>query len=346
MRKNYYEILGVLEDASLAEIKTAYKKLSKKNHPDVSTEKNAEAKYKKIVTAYETLSDEVKRNKYNKKLEDARKQDLEEKEVVKEKSNETTKLFLILAILVAGIMAIVLIAGSNQKSEEVLAVFNEKLNNADNQLIYIGRPTCSYCGLLEPSLEEMAERYEFDYLYVNTDELGTSHSSEIMAKIGKSSVGTPYMAIVSNGEVVAEQEGYTDYDYTFKFLQENDIIADEEVLNLKYINIDEYKQLLASPEKSIVVVGQSTCSYCVEAKLVLNDINEKYGTEINYLNTSYIETEEQFNELTSSIDYFSTEWGTPVTLILQNGQMIDVLEGLQTEEEYVDFFEGEGVINE
>ncbi len=67
----YYEILGVNRDAPLKEIKKAYKKLAKKWHPDLNRDnlKVAEEKMKEINVAYSTLSDEVARMDYNKKLD-------------------------------------------------------------------------------------------------------------------------------------------------------------------------------------------------------------------------------------------------------------------------------------
>ena len=68
---NYYEILGVNRDATIPEIKKAYKKLAKKWHPDLNRDniKVAEEKMKEINVAYSTLSDEVARIDYNKKLD-------------------------------------------------------------------------------------------------------------------------------------------------------------------------------------------------------------------------------------------------------------------------------------
>ena len=63
--KDYYEILGVPRSASSDEIRKAYRKLAKQYHPDVSKEKNAEAKYKEINEAYEVLKDPDKRQKYD-----------------------------------------------------------------------------------------------------------------------------------------------------------------------------------------------------------------------------------------------------------------------------------------
>lgn len=61
----FYDRLGVSRDASQAEIKKAYRKLSKKYHPDINKEPGAEEKYKEIQEAYETLGDEQKRAAYD-----------------------------------------------------------------------------------------------------------------------------------------------------------------------------------------------------------------------------------------------------------------------------------------
>lgn len=63
--KDYYEILGVKRDASDAEIKSAYRKLARKFHPDVNKTKEAEGKFKDINEAYEVLGDKQKRQRYD-----------------------------------------------------------------------------------------------------------------------------------------------------------------------------------------------------------------------------------------------------------------------------------------
>ncbi len=64
--QDYYKILGVSKDASEKDIKSAYRKLARKLHPDVNpNDKSAEQQFKQVNEAYEVLSDPDKRKKYD-----------------------------------------------------------------------------------------------------------------------------------------------------------------------------------------------------------------------------------------------------------------------------------------
>jgi molecular chaperone DnaJ len=64
-QRDYYEVLGIARNASGEEIKSAFRRLARRYHPDVSTEPDAEERFKEINEAYAVLSDDEKRAAYD-----------------------------------------------------------------------------------------------------------------------------------------------------------------------------------------------------------------------------------------------------------------------------------------
>ena len=65
-KRDYYEVLGVAKNASADEIKKAYRKMALKYHPDKNPgDKSAEEKFKEAAEAYEVLSDDNKKARYD-----------------------------------------------------------------------------------------------------------------------------------------------------------------------------------------------------------------------------------------------------------------------------------------
>ena len=70
--KDYYKTLGVEKNANAEEIKKQYRRLARKYHPDVSSEKNAEENFKEVKEAYEEILSLIKQYKYIESVHDFR----------------------------------------------------------------------------------------------------------------------------------------------------------------------------------------------------------------------------------------------------------------------------------
>jgi hypothetical protein len=67
-RRDYYQVLGVSRDASRTEIRRAFRRLARRYHPDVSTEPDAEERFKAVNEAYQVLGDPATRAAYDRFL--------------------------------------------------------------------------------------------------------------------------------------------------------------------------------------------------------------------------------------------------------------------------------------
>lgn len=256
--------------------------------------------------------------------------------------NEKKKSLILLGICLGIVLLIVF--GSlyeSHKSKKYLDSFYSAFNGSENSLVMIGRDNCSWCQLFHPSLDFMSENYGFDYIYVNTNELTSGMLNKLLGDIGvdSSEFGTPLTIVVKDGSVVDSLNGYTDEVDLFDFLKKYDFIDGNEKLLLNYVDYSGYKKLLKSESSSIIVIGQTSCQYCIKAKPILNQVSKDKNVKINYLNITELSDEdrEKFND---SLDYLKdNEWGTPLTLIVKGGKVIDSANGLLDYDGYVELFE-------
>ena len=89
----YYAILGVSEQATYPELKKAYRRLARKYHPDRNNSSHAESMIKKINAAFEILSDDDKKSKYDKTDFETELDEEEIRSSVKHKVSETNQIY-------------------------------------------------------------------------------------------------------------------------------------------------------------------------------------------------------------------------------------------------------------
>lgn len=118
------------------------------------------------------------------------------------------------------------------------------------------------------------------------------------------------------------------------------------------ITIDEYLEKLKSEEKSIIYVAKPSCSYCTMETPILKKIMSQYDLEVFYLDTTdfYDAVAQDYTEagykFVNSAEEYEQGYGTPNTIIVQNGKIIDGVYQYTEASELKDLFVRNGYINE
>lgn len=242
-------------------------------------------------------------------------------------------------------------------SSAIMKEFNNNYNSSERKVIYYSSSTCSYCELQTPILDVISEDYNIDYYKIDSNELSNSQKNIVLGKLGIEHA-TPTTVIVEKGKVVATQVGYTDGKSLVEFFKENKIVPkDAEYSAEKYITFidyNKYRSLIKNEDTNIIVIGQTSCSHCIAIKPALNSVAEDYDLTINYLNLTDL-TEEEYNKFSESlekIEYNDEEFladgsfGTPLTLIVEDGKVTDYISGSRTISQLVREFKKAGLIEE
>lgn len=119
--------------------------------------------------------------------------------------------------------------------------------------------------------------------------------------------------------------------------KESAAVSDEEKKEFNNINVDTYLEYYNGEEEKLVLIASPTCQYCQIAEPIIQNIAYNYNIDINYLNTNEI-SKEDGEKLMSSDEFFSEGFGTPLLLIVSNGQIKDKVDGLTDKAHYVEFF--------
>lgn len=88
------------------------------------------------------------------------------------------------------------------------------------------------------------------------------------------------------------------------------------------VSLSEYLDLISRDEKSIILVARPTCTFCEKFTPVLKQAMDDMNLTINYVDTDKF-SKEDWTTFSSSLSYLnSEEWGTPLVLIVQKGEVI------------------------
>ncbi len=218
------------------------------------------------------------------------------------------------------------------------------------KIIYLGRPTCGFCAAYKPGLDYLTEKYNINYIYVNTDVVSEAGQKAWFKKLGidEKEFGTPTTVITEKGKVKETIPGFIPEEDLFDKLKEYGFINKEEVYvplynDLKYIDFNDYKGIVESDKKSIIVLAQHTCSACINAKSYINNLAKTLNIEINYFNLGF-ESQEEYDYFYGSYDYIKKQMddqtlSTPTILVVKGKKLLARQVGFENEETLKSFID-------
>lgn len=128
-----------------------------------------------------------------------------------------------------------------------------------------------------------------------------------------------------------------------KAIEESSAVKETEQKDFIEINIDEYLNKYNGEEKFLVLVARPTCHYCQIAEPILRNISYKYDININYLNTDNFQNDDA-QKFIQSDEFFSNGFGTPMLLIVSNGRIDDMVDGVTDKKHYEEFLKNNNYI--
>lgn len=272
--------------------------------------------------------------------------------------NEKTKTIITLIIVFLIVMLLPLSLYVKQSNgQKQLDNLNEIFEKEGNNLFYIGSADCTYCNQFDPVIDSVAENYDFKYVYINKKDLTEKQFNELLSKfeIDQDEFGTPFLVTGGKGKKTAEKPGYMNETQLVEFLKQSEFldedvepknkIEDEETDALNFIDISELEKLVNNSDKSIIVLGQTGCGACIQAKPILNNIAKEKNVKINYLEIDLISDEEDYKIVGQILnDLGIEELYTPYLMVVQNKKELDNIIGLDSEDNYVKLFRQHGFI--
>ena len=101
------------------------------------------------------------------------------------------------------------------------------LNGSEAQIILLARPTCGYCQIAEPIIQNAAYEYNIDINYLNTDNFQAEDTQNFINsnEIFQEGFGTPFLFIVKDGGIIDMIDGLTDKAHYIEFFKKNGYIS-------------------------------------------------------------------------------------------------------------------------
>ena len=107
------------------------------------------------------------------------------------------------------------------------------------------------------------------------------------------------------------------------------------------IGMSEFNELLKSEDASIIYIARPGCGYCQQQKPIMEEVARDNKLEVHYLNTDNLTETEMYSLFAVDTKLFGkdgSEFGTPTTLVVKSGKIVDSVIGYTEKDSLVNFF--------
>ncbi len=186
-------------------------------------------------------------------------------------------------------------------------------------------------------------------IYYLSDEVSNSDKNKIESDLEYSdkSFEKDVLLVLNKGEVSEYKEDILGSEEDiYNFLDEAGVTSfacgvatHEEYENLGEITYEDYECLLDSDKPFALVIAQTTCSYCEQFAPIINDYAGENNIPVYIVYLDKLESDD-YSNLLGSLDYFDNNdsWGTPLTLGIDNKEVVANLSGYTDDTEAIDSF--------
>jgi thiol-disulfide isomerase/thioredoxin len=260
---------------------------------------------------------------------------------------------IVFAVIIIACLMFILIYSLNKTNENMKTVNQivDTVLNADTEtMLYVGSSECEACDLQGAQMSLLLENYDFQYYYVDFNEIPTtSAKTKFIKDIGvdtSEDFSTPTILIYKDGKIISQTSGLTSINKIFTTLQKNSIISSEDSLPVNYLSLPSFIDLTEDNAKQVVVLGSAAEVDSNSAQEIIWDIAKENNIKINYLMTNDL-SEKEGATFEKTLDFYAVDDNpvtTPSMLIIENGQVTNFISDLQDSDTYVNFLKENGII--
>ncbi len=252
---------------------------------------------------------------------------------------EKNRFYLVVGIFVLLVLIVPISMMFNSEASGSVEDVKELIAKEELSLVYLGSATCPWCEKYNPVISGLADKEDFDYLYIDMDTLTQSENEELRGLVvGDSSFGVPLTLIVGYGEIIDDLKGFNEEEALYDFLENNGFFEQERVA----IGSDEAPQAITgnvveaiqevfdSKEMNLIYLGSATCPYCSQYNPVIKRVAASENFNIYYVDLNDLSEEETFG-LVTVLGKAEESFGVPLTLLVQDSKVVAELPGFNEE---------------